>query len=284
MEEKMELNIIKRIKNIYPKLSVSHKKIADYLIATDQEIPVNISSFSLKSGVSISTISRFIRRLGYTDFAQFKWDFTNQFKSQNLSDVSISDGDSPTMVAKKTLDENIATLNGTFNLMKEKDLLRATDLIVKSEKLAFFGLGGSNIVALDAYHKFLRVPLTLIYDTEYHMALMQTTRLTEQDCAVVISHTGNDSDTLELAQSLAEHHVPMIVITSFPSSPLAAFGQVCFFSVSEDFQFRSEALISLTSQIAINDCLYMLVAQRFGKSADKVLQGIRSTILKKHTS
>lgn len=278
----MELSIVKRIRSVYPKLSSGQKRVADYLIRADNEIPVNVSSFSAASGVSISTISRFIRLLGYTDFAQFKWDFTNQINSQNLSDVSISEGDSPMMVAKKTFDENVATLNGTFNLMKERDLTKATDMIVKSHELAFFGLGGSNIVALDAYHKFLRVPLTLIYDTEYHMALMQTTRLTDQDCAVIISHTGNDSDTLELAESLAEHHVPMIVITSFPNSPLAAFGQVCFFSVSEDFQFRSEALISLTSQLAINDCLYMLVAQRFGHAADQILQGIRSTISKKH--
>lgn len=57
----------------------------------------------------------------------------------------------------------------------------------------------------------------------------------------------------------------MIVITSFPESPLASYGDVKFFSISEDSKFRSEALLSLTSQLAINDCLYMLTAQYFGK-------------------
>ncbi|WP_243674065.1 hypothetical protein [Lentilactobacillus kisonensis] len=82
-------------------------------------------------------------------------------------------------------------------------------------------MGGSNIVALDAYHKFLRVPLNVLHDSEYHMALMQSTRLNHTDCAVVISHTGNDSDTLLLADSLkkqsrsndCDYQLPRIAIS-----------------------------------------------------------------------
>ncbi|MDV7714441.1 MurR/RpiR family transcriptional regulator [Oenococcus oeni] len=278
----MELSLIKRIENIYPSLGNSSKKIADYLTQSQVEIPVSIRKLSDSSQVSVATISRFIRQLGYQNYSEFKWNFANQMNIKDFSDVAITEGDSPMIIAKKTLDENIATLNGTFELMQDSDLRKARDLIVNANKLAFFGLGGSNIVALDAYHKFLRVPLTLVHDSEYHLALMQATRLSKNDCAIVISHTGTDVDTLAIAQALQENQVPMIIITSFPKSPLAAFGEVKFFSISEDFQYRSEALISLTSQIAINDCLYMLVAQYFGNKADQVLQGIRKTISKKH--
>lgn len=282
-ELNMELSIIERIKKIYPELGRSSKRIADYIIINGTNASSKtVTEMATDCHVSVATISRFAKQLGYTNYSQLKWALSNQMEEDTPIIQEISDTDTPMMVAKKTLDANIETLNGTFDLMNEDDLKRAIHYIVHSNRLEFFGLGGSNIVALDAYHKFLRVPLTVLHDDEYHLALMQASRLTEDDCAVVTSHTGNDTDTLDIARALKHKHVPIIVITSFPNSPLADFGNVNFFSISEDSRYRSEALLSLTSQLAINDCLYMLTAQYFGDAADNVLKDIRQVILKKH--
>ncbi|KRL54520.1 MurR/RpiR family transcriptional regulator [Furfurilactobacillus rossiae] len=279
----MELNIFDRIKDIYPSLGRSSKSIADYFLANQTNASSKtVTELAGDCHVSVATISRFAKQLGYTNYSQLKWALSNQMSKSAPTIQEVADTDTPKMVAKKTLDANIETLNGTFDLMDEKDLEKAVNLIVHAKKLEFFGLGGSNIVALDAYHKFLRVPLNVLHDTEYHLALMQASRMSDSDCAVVISHTGNDTDTLEIAEALKSKHVPIIIITSFPNSPLAEYGNVDFFSISEDSRYRSEALLSLTSQLAINDCLYMLTAQYFGKSAETVLDEIRSTISKKH--
>lgn len=278
----MDLDIEKRIKHLYPQLGRQSKKLADYILKNGAKLSaITVAELANKCDVSVATVSRFPQQLGYSSFSQFKWSMVNDLSS-TASVQEVKQEDSPKVVAKKTLESNIETLNGTFNLMQEKDLKEALDLLVHANRIAFFGLGGSNIVALDAYHKFLRVPLNVLHDSEYHMALMQSTRLNQRDCAVVISHTGNDSDTLLLADSLKNNHVPMIVITSFPESPLANYGDVKFFSISEDSKYRSEALLSLTSQLAINDCLYTLTAQYFGKKADRVLSNMRKTILQKH--
>lgn len=278
----MELDISKRIKHLYPQLGKQSKKLADYILANGSQLSaITVAELANKCNVSVATVSRFPHQLGYSSFSQFRWSMVNDL-STTTSVQEVEKGDSPKVVAKKALESNIETLNGTFKLMQEKDLKKALELIVRANKIEFFGLGGSNIVALDAYHKFLRVPLNVLHDSEYHMALMQSTRLDNNDCAVVISHTGNDSDTLLLAESLKRNHVPMIIITSFPESPLADYGDVKFFSISEDSKYRSEALLSLTSQLAINDCLYMLAAQYFGKKADKVLSNMRKTIFQKH--
>lgn len=278
----MDLDIEKRIKHLYPQLGRQSKKLADYILKNGANLSaITVAELANKCDVSVATVSRFPQQLGYSSFSQFKWSMVNDLSS-TASVQEVKQEDSPKVVAKKTLESNIETLNGTFNLMQEKDLKEALDLLVHANRIEFFGLGGSNIVALDAYHKFLRVPLNVLHDSEYHMALMQSTRLNQRDCAVVIFHTGNDSDTLLLADSLKNNHVPMIVITSFPESPLANYGDVKFFSISEDSKYRSEALLSLTSQLAINDCLYTLTAQYFGKKADRVLSNMRKTILQKH--
>jgi len=278
----MPLNVKKRIANIYPSLGYQSKIVVDYILQKGTNfISKTVKQIAEECNVSTATVSRLAQQLGYANLSQLKWSVANELDEQYVVS-EIQDDDSPKTVAKKTLQSNIEALNNTFELMDESDLSKAVKLITNAHTLGFFGLGGSNIAALDAYHKFLRVPINCIHDSEYHMSLMQAARMSNNDCAIIISHTGDDTDTLLLADTLQSKKVPMIVITSFPESPLADYGDVKFFSISEDSRYRSEALLSLTSQVAINDCLYALTAQHFGAQAYKVLEDIRTTIFNKH--
>lgn len=278
----MPLNVKKRIANIYPSLGYQSKIVVDYILKKGTNfISKTVKQIAEECNVSTATVSRLAQQLGYANLSQLKWSVANELDEQYVVS-EIQDDDSPKTVAKKTLQSNIEALNNTFELMDESDLSKAVKLITNAHTLGFFGLGGSNIAALDAYHKFLRVPINSIHDSEYHMSLMQAARMSNNDCAIIISHTGDDTDTLLLADTLQSKKVPMIVITSFPESPLADYGDVKFFSISEDSRYRSEALLSLTSQVAINDCLYALTAQHFGAQAYKVLEDIRTTIFNKH--
>lgn len=278
----MPLNVKKRIANIYPSLGYQSKIVVDYILQKGTNfISKTVKQIAEECNVSTATVSRLAQQLGYANLSQLKWSVANELDEQYVVS-EIQDDDSPKTVAKKTLQSNIESLNNTFELMDESDLSKAVKLITNAHTLGFFGLGGSNIAALDAYHKFLRVPINCIHDSEYHMSLMQAARMSNNDCAIIISHTGDDTDTLLLADTLQSKTVPMIVITSFPESPLADYGDVKFFSISEDSRYRSEALLSLTSQVAINDCLYALTAQHFGPQAYKVLEDIRTTIFSKH--
>jgi len=278
----MPLNVKKRIANIYPSLGYQSKIVVDYILKKGTNfISKTVKQIAEECNVSTATVSRLAQQLGYANLSQLKWSVANELDEQYVVS-EIQDDDSPKTVAKKTLQSNIEALNNTFELMDESDLSKAVKLITNAHTLGFFGLGGSNIAALDAYHKFLRVPINCIHDSEYHMSLMQAARMSNNDCAIIISHTGDDTDTLLLADTLQSKKVPMIVITSFPESPLADYGDVKFFSISEDSRYRSEALLSLTSQVAINDCLYALTAQHFGAQAYKVLEDIRTTIFNKH--
>ncbi|MFR5525310.1 MAG: SIS domain-containing protein [[Clostridium] innocuum] len=59
------------------------------------------------------------------------------------------------------------------------------------------------------------------------MQLMYAGRLSEKDCALIVSHTGRNKDVLRIVDILKEHGVPIISVTSNAASPLA--GKVMFF-------------------------------------------------------
>ena len=72
------------------------------------------------------------------------------------------------------------------------------------------------------------------------------------------------------------------MITSTPKSALTAYGKICFFSISKSLQYRQKAFLSMTSQLAITECLYMLTAQYFGKKADETFDSLQDIINTRH--
>ena len=183
-------------------------------------------------------------------------------------------------MARKVFDSNLTTLTDTRKLLQEEDLKQAVQMIDSAKRLFFFGVGGSEIVAADAYHKFLRSPISVVHSADYHIQLMEAALLTPEDCALLISHTGKSKETIELAQVAKDCGAKVIVITSHAASPLAKLGDVVFISVSEEIEFRSEALASRISQLSIIDSLYViLMFINRNKSQDSIAK-VRRTISK----
>lgn len=280
----MYATVIGRIKSMYNSFGASSKKLADYILKNGVNVSgLTIQELSEAAGVSTATLSRFANQLGYQRFSQFRWELGNNSGSTTLQkERQISPDDTPKMISQKLLSSNIETLNETFSMMSNEQLQQADTLLQKCKKLCFFGLGSSNIVAQECYHMFLRTPKDVHYATDYHINVMLASRLSPKDLAILISHTGNDSDIIYIAKILKKHHVPTITITSFANSPLDNYGTVKFHSISADQRYRTEALLSVTSQIAITDVLYMMTTQRLEKESNKMSDLIDDSLMGKH--
>lgn len=280
----MPSSIFARIKISYDAFGSSSQRLADYILSKGANCArLNIKGLAKAAGVSTATVSRFSTQLGFHSFSQFKWALSNdQGSILKQKEREVNPDDSPKVVADKLLSSNLETLNETFSLMTNEQLKIAADLMNNSHLLAFFGLGSSNIVALDCFHKFLRTPLHVFHSEDYHIQIMSASKMTKNDVAILISHTGNDSDILYIANILKQRHVPMITITSFVKSPLENYGTVRFNSISADHRYRTEALLSVTSQIAITDTLYMLVDQRYANKSAKIVNTINNGLANRH--
>lgn len=268
----MALQLVERIHSKYDTFGASSRKVADYLLDNlDGSNHQSIQRLAEKSGTSVATISRFAKNVGYANFADFQGAITRQLKTPENLAADIDSTDPNILVAQKVFSSNSSSLNKTLDLLSEEKLNAAIDMIKGCRSLSFFGLGASDVVALDAYHKFLRTQVNAVFNTDYHMALMQAAKMDQHDCAIIISHSGRNLDTLKMAKILKENNVPMIVVTSFSSSELAKMGTVTFYSVSDDSKYRSQALSSLISQMSIVDCLYMSVMRdETGKNSPRL--------------
>ncbi|MDH6364942.1 RpiR family carbohydrate utilization transcriptional regulator [Enterococcus sp. PF1-24] len=277
----MEVSIRLKIKTMYNDFSPKEQAIADYILENPEKIShSSISDLATELGIADSTLFQFTKKLGYNGFKDFK--MTMLVQGEDFSGITahenIQNDDTELTMAQKVFDSSISALQDTKKLLRQEDLKTAADLINQSNRLIFFGVGGSEIVATDAYQKFLRSPISVVHSTDYHIQLMEASLLTENDCAIVISHSGRSKEAIILAEVAKEVGAKIIVLTSHSHSPLAKLGDVVLISISEETAFRSEALASRISQLSILDSLLVILMFNNHEEAQTSISKVRHVI------
>ncbi|MCH4169998.1 MAG: MurR/RpiR family transcriptional regulator [Lactobacillus sp.] len=261
--------------NLSPREQALARYLTEHQAAASQW---SISELSKRTKISTATISRFAKNLGYANFQNLRVALAQSQDQASQLFAEISPQDDLITMAGKIFSSNIEALQATQANLTPESLRLAVTYIINCQHLGIYGLGASNIVALDGYHKFLRTAIEVLYAADYHMQLMSMTHLTAKDATIVVSHSGEDKDALSLAKIAKDNGVPLIAITSSPSSHLAKMADVYFVSVAEESKYRTEALHALIAQISIMDTLFMLSAVKTDSQTAPLFQEIRKQI------
>ncbi|MBS9335712.1 MurR/RpiR family transcriptional regulator [Fructobacillus papyrifericola] len=259
----------------------TEQKLVDYITTSiDQAASDTIQSMAEKTKVSAASISRFVKKIGFSSYRDFSVALASYQQNKPALDLfgEILDDDNTKAITQKVFSGAQNALTMTQDALRTETLEKALSWLISAKRVGFFGIGGSSIVAFNAYHKFLRTPIDVISHPDYDIQLMQAVKLTPQDTAVVISHSGRNDDTLFLAQKLKEHRVPFIAITSFADSPLAQMADIVLLSLAEEVNYRSESMSSLIAQLTIVDTLFTLTGSKLPKATQAVVDTMRDVI------
>ncbi|MBB5180368.1 DNA-binding MurR/RpiR family transcriptional regulator [Planomicrobium koreense] len=271
------------IRGSYQRFSDKEKKIADYVLNDPKNIiHLTINQIADELGLAESTIFRFCQRIGFKGFQAFKISLAAEVVAP-LKDIheQIEEGDSVRSVTEKVFRSNINTLEETLQIVDAAAMERAVQAIMKARKTEFFGSGGSAMIAMDGYHKFIRLGLLVSMNLDSHMQLMAASQLQKGDVAIVISHSGSTTDVLDILRVLKEKDVTIICVTNFAKSPLSKDADIALYTISEETDFRSEALSSRIAQLSLIDALYTNLMIARGDEGKSALQDMREAISQK---
>ncbi|WP_214694372.1 MurR/RpiR family transcriptional regulator [Exiguobacterium sp. s160] len=274
------MNGTARIRGAYSTLSKKEQRIADYILKQpEQIIHHTINQVADDLDVAESTVFRFCQRVGFKGYQALKIALASDVVAP-LQDIheDITEADTALEIAEKIFSTNGKTIESTRQILEGDSLEKTVELFLGARRIEFFGSGGSAVVALDAYHKFVRSGLQVSAILESHMQLMSASQLTTEDVAVVISHSGASKETLDIAKLLKEKGVPTIAITNYAKSPLSKIADVSLYTVSQETAFRSEALASRIAELSLIDALFTAVMMRRGDAARASLQQMREAI------
>lgn len=251
--------------------SESEKQATAYICKNAARIPfVSVHQLAATTGVSVSTLSRLTRRLGYANFREFKIDLAQEMASSPSAVYrGIQQKDSDEAAVRKIFEGNIQSIQNTLKMLNVSHCLRAVKEIQRAERVVCFGVGSSGFVAQEAA---LRLSLLAIqaeaYSDSYQM-LVRAARLHQKQMAIGISHSGRSEETVEALRLARERGAMTLGISNYPQSPLRNVSSIFFCTAFEESGVHAAALSAIVAQICLVDVLYVLLA-RHGKGSSQI--------------
>jgi DNA-binding MurR/RpiR family transcriptional regulator len=266
-----------------PLLQGKERLVAEHILADPRgSVEPTIEELAERIGVSEATLFRFVRKLGYGGYQQFRIALATETvdprETVYESPEAVGDDDSSIVTVFRT---DIAALERSLGAIDRGAVAKLAELAATVPRVLLLGLGGSAIVAQDAYHRFLRTGIDCAAPFDFHLQLMAASQARSGELALLFSHSGTNKDAIALADAASAAGATLAVITDSPRSPLARLADVLVAAGSGRGGAAAESYSARMVQLAIVDAIYVDAMRRLGDRGVAALARMRETIAKR---
>jgi RpiR family carbohydrate utilization transcriptional regulator len=266
-----------RLQAAYSGLRAAEQRVADFILKhPDELIYLTVTELAERTNTSESTVVRLCQKIGYKGYQEFKIVLARDLVEPATEIyAAIEPGDDLPTVKNKVFQANAQALRDTIEVLDDEQLRRAVVALAAARRLEIYGVGGSGPLALDAYHKFLKLGLQSIALSDGDLMAMSSSLLGPDDVALGISHTGASRDVTDALGRAKEHGATTICITHRPSSPITKVSSIVLVTAAQQTAFRSDASSSRIAQLTIIDTLYVGVAHENHERSLRMIERTR---------
>ncbi len=269
-------SMAQRIAETLPTLTRAHRKIADHVLVHPLKVATQpIDELATALEVSVATVNRFARALGFDGYPPFRAalvrDFENALAPVDKLRNQLETPATPADVFASSLNDIQRNIELTRNALDPTSCERAVDAILKAQKIRIVGFGASSWLGgllqrgLDTHCDDVQL-LANIEGSSFAARVMG--RLKPTDLVIVIGFPRYSADTVYLAQRAAEIGVPVLALTDRVTSPLAQLALVSLYVHTDSAYFSN----SETSALALVEALCSAVVHRCQGSLDGAAQ------------
>lgn len=245
-------------------LSKSEEALAKYILTQKENIEkLSTKDLANATYTSPSTVIRLSQKLGFSGWNELKEKYLEelQYLNQHFSNIDsnfpFEAHDTLMNVASKIGHLACESIEDTLSLLKHDDLNKAVAILDKAQIINIFGMSNSLIMAYDFKHKMIRINrhvdiLNLPGEQAYVAA-----NSSPNDCAILISYSGEIRESLLIAKILKKNKTPIISLTSIGENTLKSFADCTFSITSREKLYSKIATYSTNNSIhLILDILY----------------------------
>lgn len=265
-----EIPVLARVRSRLADMPPKQRRIAEYILGFP-EAPVRKSITRLAQEIGVkseASIVRFYRTLGFTGYHDFKVTLAQEIAGRafyhSYEDVSVDD--SVETVVYKIFHGAALTLQENLKSFAKEGFARARDLILAARRIIFLGYATSGSIASYAYFRFTDLGLDCHFSSDSHVNAALLAEVPAGDVIFAVSHSGETKDiTIPLSKLARE--IPIIAITGYEQSTLARLAHVSLMTVSDETNYRTDAMTSRIVQMTIVDSLFSVLIQAMGDRA-----------------
>ncbi len=265
----MHKDVLNHIKNSVSGLSKGHRSIASYILDNyDKAAFMTASGLAKATGVSESTVVRFVVELGYDGYPHLQKALQEIIRNRltnvqrmEVTTAKIGEND----VLKTIMQADIDKLRQTVESLDDKEFLAAVDTIANAEKIYILGTRSCSALAsfLGFYLNLIFKDVKTISTSSASETFEQLFRVGEKDAVIAISFPRYSSRTVKAVSYAASAGASVIALTDSMSSPIIPYAAHSLIARS-DMSYFVDSLVAPLS--IINAIIVALVL----KNKDKV--------------
>lgn len=261
----METKIINMIKKSLPKLHNSEKIVANYIINNPKKtIKQNVTSLAEETNVSVATVVRTCKHLGFDGFYQMKLLLSRDIGShETLNSLTRTDSSKFNFII--SLNKYIESLFNDTNL---DSIDKAASIITNVQNIYVIASGNTIPVCLDLEYRLNRLSLKAFTSNSDDRTINYISNSNSTDCIVCISRSGLSKNVHRALKIAKSNKLKSIVITANPKLPVFKNAD-CLIDSSDDLNtYISEGtgLVSHTGEYILVDYMIMLITDKLKKA------------------
>ncbi len=236
-------------------------QISQYILNNiDKVSAMGIEELADNAYTSASTISRFIKRLGYKNYLQFKRELIgyqefceNEFHFTGKTNQELID---------ELLDANVSSLKGLKNSINYEQIATIAQMMHEAKEIYIFGIDYSQIVAQDFQLRFMnnkKVISTYVANNDIDSVAKN---ISDDALVIFISVSGNSS-CLKAIQFNLKASVKQVLITENITSDLANSADEVIELPKRLDKLVATALSERLNILSILDSIYLVYANTY---------------------
>lgn len=279
-------NVLIKIREMKDSLTPVERLVADYILENTSDIPhLSIKELSQASKTSDASVLRFCKTMGYSGYRSFIVSISASLGSRDeeakVQYTDIQPGDELSTIINNISLNNRQSIDDTLSVINRDEIAKAVEILRKSKRIVFVGIGASGLVCMDGEQKFSRINKMCHAYRDGHSQLTAVSLLTEDDVAIFISNSGSTIEILDALEIAQKNKATCIAITKYNKSQLAERADIVLSISTPELTIRSGAMGSRIAMLTVIDILFAGVASAEYENVKKYLTTTHNILTRK---
>lgn len=254
---------LKMIQNMLEQLPASERKIAEFILENPRVlVDSTVSELGSQANTSGAAVIRLCKSLGLNGFQDLKVRVAGDLvKPVEQGYRDIEPDESFYSIVQKTTSNSIQSLRDSEEIINYDELEKAVKTLLLANQVHFFGIGASNIIAMDAQQKLLRIDKGATAFTDTHLVATLVANAKKDDVVFGISYSGETPEVIKVMTLAKQQGIKTISLTKYGQTTVSSLADIRLYtSYSSEAPFRSAATSSRLAQLYIIDILFLSMA------------------------
>lgn len=245
--------------------SDSEKEIAEYILEQkDKILDHSVQDIAEATFTSTSSVVRLCRKIGLDGFKEFKIRYTAELERRidQMEDINpdfpFEKNDTAFDIAQKMNVLMTNTINASYDMITRniKNLQNAARLINRSNRILLAGMGDSQLKGQVFQSNMMKINKIILMCNILGEQNSLADIMTKDDCAIIVSYSGDTRLVYETVEVLKRRSVPIIAITSNSGSMIGKAADIILEMPKKEEKWAKQA--TFVSQVATEYYLNVL--------------------------